>query len=169
MTATDELRALLDELGVEWMPIAWNPQNETFYHAANGVGICADEYRDGVKFYTDAVVTPQQAIDATLGPEHTYTREDVEGAFVSGYSLGTLPVGSDPQWDENRQTVDEHMAELGWVRADATLGAGTCRNESEYPQMFFYCSECGCAHKRNRAYVDMPRFCPKCGRRVVTE
>ena len=46
----------------------------------------------------------------------------MESAFVSGYSLGTLPVGSDPQWDENRQTVDEHMAELGWVRADATLG-----------------------------------------------
>lgn len=51
----------------------------------------------------------------------------------------------------------------------ATLGAGTCRNESEYPQMFFYCSECGCAHKRNRAYVDMPRFCPNCGRKVISE
>ena len=62
-----------------------------------------------------------QAIAATLG--ETYTREECEAAFVRGYSLGTLPAGSDPQWDENRQTVDEHMAELGWVRA-ATLGGG---------------------------------------------
>lgn len=49
----------------------------------------------------------------------------------------------------------------------ATLGPGTCHNESEYPQMFFICSECGCAHKRNRAYVDMPRYCPNCGAKVV--
>lgn len=51
----------------------------------------------------------------------------------------------------------------------ATLGPGECHNESKYPQMFFYCSECGCAHKRNRAYVDMPHFCPNCGRKVVTK
>ena len=67
MRATDELRKLLDERGVEWMPIAWNPKRETFYHAANGVGFCADEYTDGVKIYTDATITPEQAIAATLG------------------------------------------------------------------------------------------------------
>lgn len=49
----------------------------------------------------------------------------------------------------------------------ATLGTGTCNNVSEYPRMFFCCSECGCAHKRSRAYVDMPRFCPDCGRKVA--
>ena len=43
---TDELRRLLDERGVKWFPIAWNPKRETFYHAANGVGFCADEYTD---------------------------------------------------------------------------------------------------------------------------
>ena len=67
VTATDELRRLLDERGVEWMPIAWNPKKETFYHTSDGVGFCADEYTDGVKIYTDATITPEQAIDATLG------------------------------------------------------------------------------------------------------
>lgn len=67
MTATDELRRLLNERGVEWMPIAWNPTRETFYHTQDGVGFCADEYADGVKIYTDVTVTPEQAIDATLG------------------------------------------------------------------------------------------------------
>lgn len=67
MTATERLRELLDERGVEWIPVAWNPKRETFYHAANGVGFCADEYTDGVKIYTDATITPEQAIAATLG------------------------------------------------------------------------------------------------------
>ena len=67
MTATDELRRMLDERGVEWMPIAWNPKKETFYHTPNGVGFCADEYTGGVRVYTDATITPEQAIEATLG------------------------------------------------------------------------------------------------------
>jgi hypothetical protein len=69
--------------------------------------------------------TPDDAIGriGTLATgDEVYTREDVEGAFVSGYSLGSLPVGSDPQWDENRQTVDEHMSDLGWVRKESALG-----------------------------------------------
>ena len=67
MSATERLRKMLDERGVEWMPVAWNPKRETFYHAANGVGFCADEYTDGVKIYTDATITPEQAVEATLG------------------------------------------------------------------------------------------------------
>ena len=67
MSVTERLRALLDERGVEWRPIAWNPKKETFYYTSDGVGFCADEYVDGVKIYTDALITPEQAIDATLG------------------------------------------------------------------------------------------------------
>ena len=66
-SATEELRRMLDERGVKWMPIAWNPKRETFYHTSNGVGFCADEYADGVKIYTDATITPVQATEATLG------------------------------------------------------------------------------------------------------
>lgn len=71
--------------------------------------------------------TPDDAIEriATLGNEESYTRDDVESAFVSGYSLGCLPVGSDPRWDQNEQTVDEHMAELGWVRAATVVHDGS--------------------------------------------
>ena len=67
-SATERLRALLDERGVKWMPIAWNPKRETFYHTSDGVGFCADEYTDGVKIYTDATISPEQAVAATLGP-----------------------------------------------------------------------------------------------------
>ena len=172
-SATERLRALLDERGVEWRPIAWNPKKETFYYTSDGVGFCADEYVDGVKIYTDAIISPEQAIDATLGPEDAYTREDVERAFVSGYSLGSLPVGSDPQWDQNEQTVDEHMAELGWVRKD---GPGTCHpvisdnlNESEGAgDAWADCSECGhLLFVLTDPTSEPPNYCPGCGRRVV--
>jgi rubrerythrin len=69
---------MLDERGVKWIPVAWNPKRETFYHAANGVGFCADEYTDGVKIYTDATITPEQAIAATLGAGTCHNVWDVE-------------------------------------------------------------------------------------------
>lgn len=83
MTATERLRALLDKCGVEWRPIAWNPKKETFYYTSEGVGFCADEYVDGVKIYTDAIIAPEQAIAATLGPgtcrmEHLWS-DDIDG------------------------------------------------------------------------------------------
>lgn len=69
MTATDELRRMLDERGVEWMPCAWEPQYETFYKNGDGVGFIVMESRvqDGVLLRTDMVSTPEQAIEATLG------------------------------------------------------------------------------------------------------
>lgn len=85
MSATDELRRMLDERGVEWMPVAWNPQRETFYHAANGVGFCADEYTDGVRIYTDATITPEQAIAATLGAKVTGETSDGYHTFNELY------------------------------------------------------------------------------------
>ena len=82
---TDELRRLLDERGVKWFPIAWNPKRETFYHAANGVGFCADEYTDGVKIYTDATITPEQAVEATMGPRITGDTSDGYHTFNELY------------------------------------------------------------------------------------
>ena len=131
MTATDELRRLLDERGVEWGNVR-NDGSESDYltewqfDGIEGHAI-ATEWAVG-QHLTVCIwhpMTPEQAISATLGSEDTYTREDVEGAFVSGYSLGCLPAGSDPTWDQNEQTIDEHMAEWGWVREEAaTLGGG---------------------------------------------
>ena len=121
-TATERLRALLDERGVEWEDMSIRPYACTSWRDPDGEPCTALEGADDIpdgKLSAQALLTPEQAIATTLGQEDVYTREDMEGAFVSGYSLGSLPVGSDPRWDENRQTVDEHMAELGWVRKEA--------------------------------------------------
>ena len=110
MSATERLRELLDERGVEYDTDDEDGCEFTEW-MANGLEWEADSRGELVYLTPVMLITPEQAIAATLGP-------------------------------------------------------GTCHNESKYPQMFFCCSECGCAHKRNRAYVDMPRFCPNCGRRV---
>jgi hypothetical protein len=119
--ATEKFRKLLDELGVKW--------TEPTYEYWELLGIPTSHYVTivGGKSVEEAIdgtlaahhLTPEQAVAATLGLDDAYTREECEASFVRGYSLGSLPSGSDPQWDENRQTVDEHMAELGWVRKDA--------------------------------------------------
>lgn len=195
MTATEELRRMLDERGVRWKRVRGHKDNGTSWHDRYGSYVEAvQEYAwDGGEFPEGKMIvrrgptylTPGQAIAATLGHEDTYTREDVESAFVSGYSLGSLPVGSDPRWDENRQTVDEHMAELGWVRKD-TLGAGTCHNASkvmdEHGQARFACSECGAWIDSRMLWNPEYRngespwvsdcklnYCPNCGRKVVDE
>ena len=75
----------------------------------------------------------------------------------------------------NTENGDAWLGFLGACESDispeqaieATLGRGECRNECKATESFFYCSECGCAHLRNPAYVDMPRYCPNCGRRVM--
>ena len=98
MTATDELRRMLDERGVEWMPIAWNPKRETFYLTSNGVGFCADEYADGVKIYTDATITPIQAIEATLGRGTCHDAAGKQMAFFACSACGSTDKRKHPRF-----------------------------------------------------------------------
>lgn len=186
MSATDELRRMLGERGVEWIASG----TDTCWKSSGGYPMRAWDTTNGTHMRV-ADLTPEQAIAATLGG--AFTREECEASFVHGYSLGTLPVGSDPQWDENRQTVDEHMAELGWVRA-ATLG-GTCETcpQMDNPDSFirhligretchvkkgsgdtagwWVCERCGTPFDMIGALACMekrkPTFCPGCGARIV--
>ena len=81
MTATDELRALLDECGVEWKgadpdPRYTTPQCDTKTEWNYGGGVASyREWPNGtVRFTAGKKLTPQQAIDATLG--HGECRSD---------------------------------------------------------------------------------------------
>lgn len=68
MSATDELRLLLDERGVEWRERVWGGKHSvtTFWHA-RGVRWHYRENRFGeVRLHADGL-TPEQAIEATLG------------------------------------------------------------------------------------------------------
>ena len=167
---TDELRRLLDERGVEWIPVAWNPKRETFYHAANGVGFCADEYTDGVKIYTDATITPEQAIAATLGDvpslPHFWTHD------------GTLHIEL-PKLPESISVrlPDQRDREVGSARVWQYMrDSGTCEVEEswhgESEMVEYHCTACDEymaveVVKPNGAQP--PNYCPNCGRKVVDE
>lgn len=67
MTATDELRRLLDERGIEYyqgyMTTGWDPEGT----GSVGTYLCyADEIVGGLRLTWD-LVTPAQAVEATLG------------------------------------------------------------------------------------------------------
>ena len=72
MSATDELRRLLDEREVEWLAVKWNPKKVTEFKA-NGIEwhyLESDEYDDCCSSFcwlVADVVGPEQAIAATLG------------------------------------------------------------------------------------------------------
>ena len=67
MRATKELRMLLDQRGVSWMPSAWSPQYETYYQTDNGIGVVASEINGKVAVRLESRITPEQAVDATIG------------------------------------------------------------------------------------------------------
>lgn len=69
MTATEELRALLDERGVEWSAtVGASGTIWTHWDAFNGHRVHAMDNEDGtVEIFGEWDVTPEQAIAATLG------------------------------------------------------------------------------------------------------
>ena len=101
MTATDELRRLLDERGEEWkehrhtLAGSMAIQRETLWgqpiNNTNGKPIphvyhCrATEMGDGRLFLEAQLVTPEQAIDATLGPTATGETSDGYHTFNELY------------------------------------------------------------------------------------
>ena len=72
MTATDKLRRMLDERGVEYDKAATvvSETAATFWHDRDGNACCAIEGADDIpdgEISMQACVTPEQAIVATLG------------------------------------------------------------------------------------------------------
>lgn len=67
MTATDELRRLLDERGVGWEDHSGSIEQRTVYRTPNGwcyVSTANDKWLSYVEYHD---MTPEQAVEATLG------------------------------------------------------------------------------------------------------
>lgn len=70
MTATEELRRMLDERGVEWEDMSIRPYACTSWRDPDGEPCTALEGADDIpngKLSVQALLTPEQAIVATLG------------------------------------------------------------------------------------------------------
>ena len=165
MTATDELRRLLDERGVEWRERVWGGKHSvtTFWHA-RGVRWHYRENRFGeLRLHADGL-SPEQAIDATLG-RGTLSASQVSGAI---YAHSIHADCADADW---QAIADELNNTLGSCNCTNSEQKETCYNASyRLDESRFHCSECGfgCWVKDVADGRDkLPRYCPNCGRRIV--
>ena len=176
MTATEILRRLLDERGVEWRKAPHysgeSHDNETIFEG-NGIEWYTNDHMNG-RLGLRALryeVTPEQAIEATLG--HAY--EPPLAAHWDGDTL-TLTIPRDPSCIRVQRSAEQPCkvyADESKVIA-ATLGRGDCRKlpssgdtvcivrRHGYEMEFGYwrCSECGCE------CFEGARYCMGCGRKV---
>ena len=92
MTATETLRALLDERGVEW----WQSANVlgcifTRWHSPlfGDEVVAMENGKEGLVLF-DHFMTPQQAVDATLGRGECHEEEDEDTGFICCSECGAV-------------------------------------------------------------------------------
>ena len=91
MTATEELRRLLDERRVEW----WEEDGhtlwygESLHHAASAFS--SFMFGENERVHLNAMVTPEQAVAATLGPGTCHPEEQ----YLDSHSDLTVMVCSE--------------------------------------------------------------------------
>ena len=160
-SATDELRLLLDERGMEYdestqgnttlFRFDYCDRCDDYLHTIAITGACISAYSD--------YLTPEQAIAATLGGG-TLTAEQVQKViYKHGINDGFV-------YSVLRGSFQAIADEL-----NATLGSGTCENIAQYPLVNFECSECGCTVEGgDELGADIQHgewnHCPNCGKAV---
>lgn len=149
MTATDKLRELLDERGVEWEGTG----EITFWADCSCCAFDGNNEKVTVHFRC----TPEQAIAATLGCRELtaeQVRKCAKEVYFEGYNDGS--VGRGP-----------HIEETDWQWIANKLNAGlekkTCHNTQT--DFDFQCSECGTCLDNGRTLGI--RYCPHCGAKVM--
>lgn len=110
MTATEELRALLDERGVEWRERKWGAKHSvTIFWRARGVRWHYRENQYGeVRLHADGL-SPAQAVEATLGRGECWDSAGSQMAFFSCSACGATIEHKHPRFCFacGRKVVDE--------------------------------------------------------------
>lgn len=168
MTATDELRHMLDERGVEWR----DSSDENVLHTTwNDMNCWFNEFPDGWTAWGMAMRgTPEQAVAATLGetptpPPPTPPKQPPYDLLID---LMRDEWGIDVSWDGLRRFWYVGLNEKGMRmrdERDATLGRGTCKVEYVSDWMGWHCKACDVLWQGLRD--QRPRFCLNCGAEVV--
>lgn len=184
MSATERLRALLDERGVEWTAPNSILRDDMTSWEAGGFYYEAFEIPDPDEtFLLTAAhqddLTPEQAVAATLGDvprlPHFWTHDG-----TLHVELPKLPESISVRLPAQRDR------EVGSARVwQYTLGRGTCRIDVlntgdcagyECSEYIMHCD--GCGHEFGHVLYnedgdvwmsEPPNYCPNCGRKVVDE
>lgn len=88
MTATDELCRLLDERGVKWTDHGY--KNHIWWKGFDGVRWHAENRHcvDGWRVKVEAIITPEQAITATLGMGVNCSKAEHDAGGCLGFQSG---------------------------------------------------------------------------------
>lgn len=158
MTATERLRALLDEREVDWE--AWNDRITVALPNTHYL-----EISDGTICAVMVDCTPEQAVEATLGSTDELDEEMMTVLHDRLNAAMHALERSNGDMDARINAVSDAHEVLA---AAEEMRRGTCRNV--YEKGHFKCSECGHYTQTRMVYRDGkpadPRFCPNCGRRV---
>lgn len=167
MSATDELRRMLDERGVEYKRHYLN----TSWYVGMKLYMATDDV-DGT--LTVDNLTPEQAIAATLGSDASAVRlaERLRSTADEMRSVGASSMTPHELLACYANDVDKVADSLMFA---ATLGGGECKfvssKGSEYPPV---CSACGyelgiydCEWFEDGTYGYGGNYCPNCGAKVI--
>ena len=178
MSGTERLRRLLDERGVEYQAIGdatfWETHDGAFRYKAKShaeklmVMTCCSQ--------KCAVMTPEQAIDATLG-RGTLSASQVSGAI---YAHSIHADCADADWQAIADELNNTLGSCNCSNSERTNE--TCRNVCNSVSEFT-CSECGfnCDltswislfdgddGRHRHHHLGIPNFCPNCGKRVEVD
>lgn len=174
MSATDELRTLLDERGVEWR--GGLPTETIVKEPIDALYV---ERPDGrMHVYFRSYLTPEQAVAATLG-RGMLTADDVRD-LIELHSDASGGNGCDFHNGAYVAIADELNAMLGSSNCTNNERTGTCiadetdiwecicdgigRYGKRVTVHVMECSECGHTYEHVNGDYE---FCPHCGRRVV--
>lgn len=176
MTATEELRRMLDERGVEH----YDGTERTLWgyeQTGEDTGIyrfAASEISGGFLQFDMFRIVPEQAIAATLGDSEYERKMDAllcrltNGKFskTRAYDLDFMESVVREEFETDAAALEAGACHLEEVDKD-------CDSASEYMIEREWCFDavyrCSCGCRFGHVAHDRPKFCPNCGRRVVDE
>ncbi len=168
MTATDELRRMLDERGVEH----YDGYDYTEWDVGGIHYLANDHLRLEGRMVLRRTCTPEQAIEATLGPRVQPPAMPEQPPYDLLIDLLRDEWDIDVMWDGLRRFWYVGLTDEGVRKRDeqeATLGRGTCKPVDGYDddgeEIGTCCSECGSPWP---VYY-VVRYCPVCGCKVVDD
>ena len=158
MSATEELRELLNERGVEWTANDGEYVKETCWPYMGELTSAFAEYYNGTtRFVCDTwCFTPEQAVEATMGPT-------ISG-FLTHDGMLHVTCGMVPERIEVT-LPDERGREVHSARVHEFERRRECRITEDEDTGFLCCSECGAIQPEDYTVY----YCWDCGARVAKE
>lgn len=179
MTATEELRRLLTEAGVEWDAddeiMDDGSISQVTYWYSNDIEWSADGRDEYLAFDAVQLITPEQAISATLRQAVRHPKPHEKWTTVL---LPEIAWSWDDSWPDYLSVAHDTHGEWRTYVPEATLGAGTCEADETdtwecvrddlggYGKPLtvhvMECTECGHVYEHVNGDYE---FCPRCGRK----